>query len=197
MKITGKNFAQGTKVSFGNTGIRVLGVMTPSPGELDVHVKVAPDASLGAGSLFVVNPDDSEVEAPLEVTGKGGYTPPSPPASSPSTPVVPVAPGTPSAPLGERYDAYHLGSPSEVLHTHGRVKGQLVVALGTLQYEEDGKTLINIKLSEIKEIKTSSIATATFHITLSSGETYHFAPGSLRPSDARNLVDSLRNDLPH
>jgi hypothetical protein len=51
-------------------------------------------------------------------------------------------------------------------------------------------------LSDIKEIKTSSVATATFHITLTSGKAYHFAPGSLRPSDARNLVDSLRKALP-
>lgn len=72
-----------------------------------------------------------------------------------------------------------------------------MVTGGTLQYQEDGKTLINIALSDIHEIKTSSIATATFHVTLTSGRTYHFAPGSLRPSDARNLVDALRKDLPH
>jgi hypothetical protein len=137
----------------------------------------------------VINPDDSEVEAPFEVTGKG--------AATPSTLPSPASPPTPGSTDTQRYDAFHLGNPAEIFQVHGKVKGSLVVSSGTIKYEEDGKTLINISLSEIKEIKTSSIATATFHITLTSGKTFHFAPGSLRPSDARNLVDSLRKDLPH
>ena len=86
--------------------------------------------------------------------------------------------------------------PTEILQAHGKVKGSLVVSSGTIKYQEDGKTLINISMSEIKEIKISSACTDTFHITLTSGKTFHFAPGSLRPSDARNLVDSLRKALP-
>ncbi len=189
LKITGKNFVQGTKASFANPGIRVMGVTSPSSTELTVHIKVAGDAAPGVASIFVINPDDSEVEAPFEVTGKG--------AATPSTPPSPASPPTPGSTETQRYDAFHLGNPAEIFQVHGKVKGSLVVSSGTIKYEEDGKTLINISLSEIKEIKTSSIATATFHITLNSGKTFHFAPGSLRPSDARNLVDSLRKDLPH
>jgi hypothetical protein len=128
------------------------------------------------------------VEAPFEVTGKG--------AATLSTPPSPALPSTPVSPDPQHYDAFHLGNPAEIFQVHGKVKGSLVVSSGTIQYQEDGKTLINISLSDIKEIKTSSLATATFHITLTSGKTYHFAPGSLRPSDARNLVDTLRRSLP-
>lgn len=187
LKITGKNFVQGAKVSFANPGVRVMGITSPSSTELTVHIKVARDAAPGVASLYVINPDDSEVEASFEVTGKGAAPPSAPP--SPGTP-----PGSTDT---QRYDAFHLGNPAEIFQVHGKVKGSLVVSSGTIQYQEGGKTLVNISLSEIKEIKTSSIATATFHITLNSGKTYHFAPGSLRPSDARNLVDALRKDLPH
>ena len=184
LKIAGKNFAQGTKVSFANPGIRVLGVTFSSSTDLAVHVKVAKDATPGKGSLFVFNPDDQEVEVPFEVTGK---------AAAP-----PSAPATPSAPVAvQRFDAFHLGSPTEILHTHGKVKGALAVSSGAIIYEEDGKTLISIPLGEIKEIKTSSIATATFHITTASGKTYHFAPGSLKPGDAKTIAESLRKALPH
>ena len=71
LKITGKNFVQGAKVSFANPGIRVMGVTSPSSTELTVHIKVARDAAPGVASLYVINPDDREVEAPFEVTGKG------------------------------------------------------------------------------------------------------------------------------
>jgi hypothetical protein len=185
LKITGKNFVQGAKVSFANPGVRVMGITSPSSTELTVHIKVARDAVPGVASLYVINPDDREVETSFEVTGKR--------AAAPS----PASPPTAGSPDTQRYDAFHLGNPTEIFQVHGKVKGSLVVSSGTIEYQEDGKTLINIALNEIKEIKTSSIATATFHITLTSGKTYHFAPGSLRPSDARSLVDSLRQALPH
>ena len=189
LKITGRNFVAGTKVSFSNTGIRVMGITSSSSTELTVHIKVASDAAPGRASMFVINPDDSEVESPFEVTAKG--TP------SPAAVPTPASPAPVASADTQRYDAFHLGNPAEVFQVHGKVKGALVVSSGTLKYEEDGKTLINISLSEIREIKTSSIATATFHVTLTSGKTFHFAPGSLRPADARNMVDSLRKALPH
>ena len=161
----------------------MLRITSPSTTELVVHIKVAFDATPSVASLFVVNPDDNEVEAPFEVTAK--------PAAKPAARVSPAPPPAPDSSDTRRYDAFHLGSPTEVFHAHGKVKGALVVSPGTIQYQEDQKILINISMTEIREIKVSSIATATFHITLNSGKTYHFAPGSLRPSDARHLVDSL------
>jgi hypothetical protein len=187
LKITGVNFVPGTKVSFANPGIRVMSVTCPSSTELTVHIKVARDASPGVASLYVINPDDREVEAPFEVMAK---------AAAPLAPPSPASPPTAVSTDTQRYEAFHLGNPAEIIEVHGRVKGALVVSDGTIKYQEDGKTLINISLSEIKEIKTSSVATATFHISTTSGKTFHFAPGSLRPSDARDLVDSLRKALP-
>ena len=189
LKITGANFVQGAKVSFSNPGVRVLRITSPSSTELNVHIKVTFDATPSVASLFVVNPDDNEVEAPFEVTAKV--------AAKPTARVSPASPPTPDSSDTRRYDAFHLGSPTEVFQTHGKVKGALVVSAGTIQYQEDGKILINISMSDIREIKVSSIATATFHITPNSGKTYHFAPGSLRPSDARHLVDSLSAAMPH
>lgn len=188
LKITGKNFLPGANVSFANPGIRVLGITSPSSTELSVYIKVTRDAVPGIASLFVVNPDDNEVEAPFEVTAK---------VAKPTAAHSPAPPPVPDSPDTQRYAAFHLGSPAEAFQTHGKIKGALVVASGTIQYQEDGKVLINIAMSEIKEIRVSSVATATFHITLTSGKAYHFAPGSWRPSDARTLADSLRAALPH
>jgi hypothetical protein len=185
LKISGRNFVQGTKVSFANPDIRVMGITFSSSTDLTVHIKVATDATPGAGSLYVVNPDDQEVEAPFEVTAKRVAT----------VPPTPASPAATDSSDTQRFEAFHLGSPTELFQTH-KVKGSLVVSAGTLKYQEGGKTLINIPLSDIKEIKTSSVATATFHITLTSGKTFHFAPSSARPSDARNMVDALRKDLP-
>ena len=198
LRITGKNFSQGAKVSFANSAVRVLGVAFDSNTQLTVHIKVARDAAPSVASLYVINPDDSEVEAPFEVTGKGGAPPSAPPSpATPSTPGTPPSPATQVPTETQSYDAFHLGNPTEIFKVHGKVKGSLVVSPQTIEYQEDGKTLVTIQVSDIKEIKTSSIATNTFHITLTSGTTYHFAPGSLRPSDARNLVDTLRKVLPH
>ena len=187
LSITGKNFVQGAKVSFANPEIRVMSVTFLSNTDLTLRIRVAVDAAPGVASLFVINPDDSEVEAPFEVTGK----------TKPSVPPSPELPATTDSAGTQRFDAYHLGNPTEVFQVHGKVKGSLVVSSGTLKYQEDGKTLINISLSEIKEIKQSSVATATFHVTLNTGKTFHFAPGSLRPANARTMVDSLRAALPH
>lgn len=196
VKIIGKNFVQGAKVSFANPGVRVLGITPLSDTELSVHIKVTFDATPGLASLFVVNPDDSEVEAPFEVVAKGTIKPPAPTTPVPASPASPASPPAPGSPDAQHYSAFHLGSPAEAFQVHGKVKGALVVSSGTIQYREDGKTLINISVGDVKEIKTSSVATSTFHITLNSGKVYHFAPGSLRPSDARSLVDNLRAALP-
>jgi hypothetical protein len=189
LKITGQNFAQGTKVSFANPGVRVVGVTFVSSTELTVHIKVMSNAAAGAGSLYVINPDDSEVEASFEVAGKSA-TPPLPPPS-------PSSPATTASADTQSYDAFHLGNPTEIFKVHGKVKGALVVSPATIEYQEAGQTLVTLQVSDIKEIKTSSIAPNTFHITLNSGSTYHFAPGSLRPADARSLVDTLRKLLAH
>ena len=208
LKVTGRNFTPGAKVSFANPDIRVLGVTSASVTEIVVHIKVARDAAAGATSLYVINPDDREVEVPFQVAGKGALVAVTPTAptiptapivpTTPTTPIGPVQPVAPAAPVPsamQRFDAFHLGNPGDVFQTHGRVKGVLVVSSGNLLYQEGDSTLVSMPLNEIKEIKTSSVATNTFHVTLNSGKSYHFAPGSLRPADARSVVDALRKSL--
>ncbi len=188
LALTGKNFVPGTKVSFANQGIRVLGFSSSSSTEITVHIKVAGDAPTGKTSLFVINPDDNEVEVPLEVALKGTLTPP---------PVAPAAPGTVATPdpsYTQRFDAFHLGNPTEIFHVHGKVKGSLVLTSDTVKYEEDKKTLVNISLSEIQEVKTAGIG--GFNIKLNSGKTIHFAAASLKGSDARIIVDAIQKAMP-
>lgn len=188
LKLNGKNFVQGTKVSFANQGIRVMGITSSSTTEISVHIKVAGDATPGKTSLFVINPDESEAEAPIEVALKGTFT---------TTPSAPPSPGSPPGAdpsYTQRFDAFHLGNPTEIFHVHGKVKGSLVISSETVKYEEDKKTLINISLSEIQEVKTSGIGGV--NIKLNSGKTHHFAAASLKGSDARTIVEAIQKAIP-
>jgi hypothetical protein len=188
LKLTGKNFVQGTKVSFANQGIRVMGITSSSSTEISVHIKVAGDATPGKTSLFVINPDDNEAEAPIEVALKGTFT---------TTPSAPPSPGSPPGTdpgFTQRFDAFHLGSPTEIFHVHGKVKGSLVISSGTVKYIEDKQTLINISLDAIKEVKTSGIGGV--NIKLNSGKTHHFAAASLKGSDARTIVEAIQKAMP-
>jgi hypothetical protein len=188
LKLIGKNFVPGTKVSFANQGIRVIGIPSSSPTELTVHIKVAGDATPGKTSVFVINPDDNEAEAPIEVALKGTFT---------STPYAPASPGSPPGPdtgYTQHFDAFHLGNPTEIFHVHGKVKGSLVVSSDAVKYEEDKKTLINISLSEIQEVKTAGIGGV--NIKLNSGKTHHFAAASLKGSDARTIVEAIQKAMP-
>lgn len=186
LRIVGSGFAQGAKVSCANPGVRTLGITSFSSTELTVHIKVATDAPTGKTSLFVINPDDNEVEVPFEVAKKGTFAPSAPPS--------PGSPPTADTGYTQRFDAFHLGNPTEIFHVHGKVKGSLVISSGTVKYEEDGKTLVNVSLSEIKEVKTAGIG--GFNIKLNSGKTIHFAAASLKGSDARTIVDALHKAMP-
>jgi hypothetical protein len=184
LKVTGKNFAPDAKVSFANPGIRVVNIKPSSSTGLAVHIKVAHDAAPGATSLYVINPDDQEGEAPFEVAGKG--------------PAPPATPATPGAAAGQRYEAYHLGNPLEAMQAHGKVKGALVVSAGKLRFEEGNKILFNVALREVKEVAINTLGgfnTGTFHVFLTSGKTYHFAPGSLHTGENQTIVDALRKAL--
>jgi hypothetical protein len=182
LKITGKNFAQGAKVSFSNPGIRVLETTVSTATELTVRIKVAADAPRGKTSLYVVNPDDSEAEAFFEVTKGTKAAAVSEPASS----------------AGVRFDVYNLGDVASVFQTHGKIKGTLVLTGQKLTYEEAGKEVFSAPLSDIKEVGANVILglhTGTFHINLTSGKTYNFVAASLRPADSQAIVDSLRKAI--
>jgi hypothetical protein len=183
LKITGKNFAQGAKVSFSNSGIRVLETTASKTTELTVSLQIAPDAPTGKTSLFVVNPDDSEVEAPFEVAG--GTT-------------KAAAVSGPASSAGQRFDVYNLGDVASLLQSHNKTKGTLIVAGQKLTYEESGQEVFSTPLSEVKEVTANILFgfdSGTFHINLTSGKTYNFIAASLRPADTHSIVDSLRKAL--
>lgn len=191
VKITGKNFVKGAKVSFSNPGIRVLETNSAMSTELVARIQVAPNAAAGKGSLFVVNPDDREAEVAFEV-GEGG-------------PARPGGPGAPSAPATEtgtppaqRFEVISLGEGINILQNPNKPKGTLTVAGGVLKYEESGKEIFSAPTGEIKEIDANVILgvnTGTFHIILNSGKTFNFVAASLRPADSQSIVGSLRAAL--
>jgi hypothetical protein len=185
LKITGKNFAQGAKVSFSNSGIRVLETTASATTELTVRIQIAADAPTGKTSLFVVNPDDQEVEARFEVAGG-------------TTQAATVS--EPASSAGQRFDVYNLGDVASLLQSHNKTKGTLIVTGEKLIYEESGKVVFSMPLSDIKEVDANLIPglnlnTGTFHIILKSGKTYHFIAGSLRPADSQSIIDSLRKAI--
>jgi len=190
VKVTGKNFASGVKVAFSNPGIRVQKTDFASATELTTYIQVAPDASPGRTSLFIVNPDDREAETAFEVVS-GGPATPAPPAK-----VSPVA--GPAGGAAQRFEVYNLGEGTNIFQTLNKPKGALSVVTGKLRYEEGGQEVFSAAPADIKEMGVTSIAgfsTGTFHVTLNSGKTYNFVAMSLRPADSQAIVESLHSAL--
>lgn len=184
IKVTGKNFKDGAKVAFSNPGIRVLGTDFKKSTELVAQVEVAPNAPTGKSSLFVINPDDSEVEATFEVEGGS-------PAKSGTTASTTNA-------QTQQFSVYNLGDATSIFQNPGKAKGELVVAGGQLKYEQDGKVLFTAKPADIQEIAPNvffGLNTGTFHIILNSGKSYNFVSTSLAPADTNSIMESLRQAL--
>jgi hypothetical protein len=204
LRITGKNFVRGTKVAFANPDILVSETEAPKPTELTARIRVAANATAGKTSLFVVNPDDQEVEVGFEVTTESvaaGST--GSPAPAPSKPASTQAPSAkPAASTGdaaaERFEVFNLGSAASILQSGGKAKGTLSLAGGTLRCEESGVEVFSAPASDVKEIGPNVILgvnTGTFHVILTNGKTYNFAATSFKPADGQSIVDSLRRAL--
>jgi Quinohemoprotein amine dehydrogenase, alpha subunit domain III len=189
IKIKGKNFAQGVKASFSNSGIQVKSTTFTNPQEISVDIHVATDAATGQGSVFVTNPDYSQAEAAFAVSG-GTATP---------TVTDHTTTGTTTAQTSEhKYDVYNLGEAVSILQSSGKTKGVLSVTSGKLKYEENGQALFTAEASDVKEIGMNvmfGVNTGTFHVILSSGKTYNFIPGSLSLQEGQKIVDALRSAL--
>lgn len=184
IKVTGKNFKEGAKVAFSNPGIRVLGTEFKKSTQLVAQIEVAPNAPAGKGSLFVINPDDSEFEAVFEVAEA------SPTKSSDSKPKA----GAPA----QQFSVYNLGDATSIFQNPGKAKGQLIVEGGQLRYEQDGKAVFTVKPGDIQEIAPNvffGLSTGTFHIILNSGKTYNFVSSTLTPADTNAIIESLRSSL--
>lgn len=197
VKVKGKNFAPGTKVSFANPGIVVLSTEAPKPGELSVSIQVAPDAPAGSTSLFVVNPDDSEAEAAFEVTPGSPTDKPTP--GTPTTRTTTKTPTTGGKTAAEqRFEVYNLGDAVSILQNPGNSKGTLIVGGGKLRYEDAGQVVFAASAKEVREVDVNTIyglSTRTFHIILTAGKRYNFAGASLKQDESQTLVNAIRAAL--
>jgi len=208
VKIKGKNLAQGARASFSNPGIRVLSSNVRKSSQLSVEIQVATDAATGAGSVFVVNPDDSEVEAHFSVTAGSpvvtATSSESPPAtaSASSTGSTGSSGSNTSASANQKgsrqFEVYSLGNLKGILGSGSQTKGTLTLSSGKLKYTEGDQQVFAAARKDIKEIGANQflgVNTGTFHIMLNSGKTYNFIASSFRPADSQLIVDALLKAL--
>jgi hypothetical protein len=211
LKISGKNFAKGIKVAFSNPGIQVLEVQAGDGTEIEARIQVASDAATGTTGMFVFNPDDNETEVTFEVAAEGAAAAPSAPSAAPTAQTTQVP--TTTAPAGQpaskpaaakgtsevlQFDVISLGDVASILQSRNKPKGTLSLAGGKLRFEESGKEVFSVPVSEIKEVGENLILglnTGTFHVILSSGQTYNFIAASFRPADGQSIMESLRGAL--
>ncbi|MCL5006347.1 MAG: hypothetical protein M1404_07405 [Acidobacteria bacterium] len=188
IKVTGKRFAKGAKVAFGNPGIRVLGTEFKKSTRLVAQIEVAPDAPTGETSLFVVNPDESEVEAGFEVSAGSSSK------SKSNDQTAATGATTPAA--TQRFSVINLGDAISIFQNPNKPKGELILSGGKLTYQEGGKDVFVAGRGDIREIAPNllfSINTGTFHIILNSGKTYNFVAASLMPSETASIVTALQH----
>lgn len=213
VNVTGKNFKEGAKIAFQNPGIRVLRTDFKNTKQLIAQIEVAPNAPAGKTSLFVINPDDSEVEEPFEVGGEStanSGTSANPrttassgtaensgaPAEKTSKPAEKSS--TSSNKTTQQFSVYNLGEATSILQNPDSAKGELGIKGGKLQYEQDGQLVFTARLAEVQEIAPNvffGLNTGTFHIILTSGKRYNFVASSLAPADTNSIVESLRSEL--
>ncbi len=205
IKVKGKRFVQGAKVAFSNPGIVVTRTDFNKATELTAYLQVAPDAPTGQTSLFVVNPDNSEVEARFEITSDAPTTtasaespPSSPTTTQSSTTAQKKSTGGASENTTQSFDVYNLGEAVSILQGAGKARGTLSVAGRQLKYEEDGKEVFSAAAKDVKEIALTAISGfsfGAFHVILNSGKMYNFMPASLRANDSQTIVSSLLKAL--
>ena len=200
LKVKGKDFADGAMVSFSNPGMQVLATRFKKSSELEVDVQIASDAATGQTGLFVVNPDEAEVEYAYDISGDAVTT------EIPAVPAAPATPATTTTPVkttaqnetSQKFEVYNVGNAGSILRNPGQAKGTLTVAGGKLSYEEGGKQVFSASAAEIQEMGVNvifGINTGTFHVILRGSRTYNFASATLRPADTESMVNSLRQAL--
>ncbi len=198
--VKGRNFARGARVAFSNPKITVSGTTVKSASELTAQVQIATDAATGSTGLFVVNPDQSEVEGNFQVGGAAINTAASAPASPNSTAATSKT-KTPAAKTGGKavsVNVFNLGDVIQVLKTKSKVQGTLTVDNGTLTYIENGVKVFSVPATAVQEIAPNvffGLNTGTFHIFLSSGKHYNFAAASLNPTDTQKIEGQLQQAL--
>jgi hypothetical protein len=188
VKITGRNFGKGAKVSFANPDIRVMETNDLSPTELTARIQVAPKAATGTTSLYVTNPNYRQAELPFEVTG----TTPAKPAAAPAA----TTPGGQAPPSELRFEVRHI--KGKKILTPTKLKGILTFSKGKLRFEDGGQEVFALTRADIKEIDMNmllGVSVGTFHVILNSGKKYDFMAASLKPAETKFIADSLKRAL--
>jgi hypothetical protein len=179
LKITGRNFGTGAKISFANSDIRVMETNDLSSTELTARIQVAPKAAAGTTSLYVTNPNYRQAERPFEVTGTRTTKPAAPPATAP----------------GElRFDVIHIKGKN--LLTPSKIKGVMTWSKGKLRLEESGQEIFVLTPADIKEIDMNlvlGVSANSFHIMLNTGKKFDFWAASLKPAETKSIADSLKH----
>lgn len=95
-------------------------------------------------------------------------------------------------------DIYSLASAVSILQSSGKIKGNLIISGKTLKYEEQGKDVFSIPLSDVQEVQENivfGVNSGTFHIIVKSGKMYNFISSSLRPADTQKIISALQAAL--
>ena len=180
LKVTGRNFGKGAKISFANTDIRVMETNDLSSTELTARVQVAPKAATGTTSLYVTNPNYRQAEFAFEVTGTSTTKTTAPPATS-------------ATPSDLRFEVVHIKGKKILSPT--KLKGILTWSKGKLRFEESGQEIFALTPADIKEIELNmvlGVSAGSFHIILNTGKKYDFWAASMRAPETRFIADSLK-----
>jgi len=186
LKITGRNFGKGAKISFANTDIRVMETNDLSSTELTARIQVAPKAPTGTTSLYVTNPNYRQAELPFQVAEAGIPRTTVPPATATAAGVTPT-------PSDLRFEVVHI--KGKKLLTPTKLKGILTYAKGKLRFEEGGQEIFALTPADIKEIELNmvlGVSAGSFHIILNTGKKYDFWAASMKAPETRFIADSLK-----
>jgi hypothetical protein len=189
VKVTGRNFGKGAKISFANSDIRVMETNDLSSTELTARIQVAPKAATGTTSLYVTNPNYRQTELPFQVAEAGIPRTTTPPAT-------PTTAGGTTTPGELRFEVVHIAGKK--ILTPGKIKGVLTWSKGKLRLEESGQEVFTLTPAEIKEVEMNmwlGVSTNSFHIILTSGKKYDFWAASLKPAETKFIADSLKRAL--
>ncbi len=191
LKVSGKNFAPGAKVTFENPGIRAGETRVNSATELVAGIQINADAQPGETILFVMNPDGQEVEFKFVLLKEAAKAPAAPAKAE-------KPPAAKEGGSGLRFEVYGVADVSAMLQAQNKPKGALTLEGGKLRFEEAGKEVFSVPAADVKEVEANTLLgmfTGTFHVTMRSGQTYNFVATSLRAADSQAMVDALKRAL--
>ena len=183
VKVTGRNFGKGAKISFANSDIRVMETNDLSSTELTARIQVASKAAAGTTSLYVTNPNYRQAELAFEVTGTRTTAPPATATTA----------GAVVTPTDLHFEVVHI--QGKKILTPTKLKGIMTWSKGKLRLEEGGQEIFALTPAEIKEIDLNlvlGVSAGSFHVILNTGKKYDFVAASMKAPETRFIADSLK-----